>query len=255
MHTVTKQMQALSPETRAAVMNCMTTLVGNDGDPSVKDILFMEKIHIALDIDQNDYMAKHQHVVEAQNIKNKRPTKKTFVLDPLKIATLQSETAIVDAFLQGIFIPDMIGPVVAPTKSSCLVKLESTTILAPQESTNVLDIQFEEMSLDKIINDGPSVSIRKMDEPPYIDDIEHRSKTIPLMPGLDSAHDAFARLILTRSQWLRSELKTFADDLNIMLDGALERLNDASFDTHDTHFTDGDDPIEINPELKETLLS
>jgi tellurite resistance protein len=71
--------------------------------------------------------------------------------------------------------------------------------------------------------------------------------------GLDEAHSAFARMLTSRASWQRAELANVADDLAIMLDGGLERINEASLDQHDVFFTEGDDPIEINPEIVEKL--
>ncbi|GJJ02092.1 hypothetical protein RugamoR64_26300 [Duganella rhizosphaerae] len=71
--------------------------------------------------------------------------------------------------------------------------------------------------------------------------------------GLDDAHSAFARLLMSRLTWDRAELLDAAQDLNIMLDGALEKLNEASLDELDTTFTEGDDPVEINAELIESM--
>lgn len=71
--------------------------------------------------------------------------------------------------------------------------------------------------------------------------------------GLDEAHSAFARILTSRASWQRIELTNVAEDLSIMLDGGLERINEASLDQHDVFFTEGDDPIEINPEIVEIL--
>lgn len=71
--------------------------------------------------------------------------------------------------------------------------------------------------------------------------------------GLDLAHSTFARLLMSRTIWQRAELIDVAQDLNIMLDGALEKLNEASLDELDTTFSEGDDPVEINPELIENM--
>lgn len=71
--------------------------------------------------------------------------------------------------------------------------------------------------------------------------------------GLDDAHSAFARMLLSRSSWQRDELTDVAQDLEIMLDGALERLNEAALDTFDLPFTEGEDPVEINPEIIEKI--
>ncbi|WP_069106588.1 tellurite resistance TerB family protein [Acidovorax sp. RAC01] len=71
--------------------------------------------------------------------------------------------------------------------------------------------------------------------------------------GLDDAHSAFARMLLSRPQWTREELLDVSSDLDLMLDGALEHINEVSFDAHDIPFTEGDDPIDVNPEILEKL--
>ena len=71
--------------------------------------------------------------------------------------------------------------------------------------------------------------------------------------GLDETHSALLRLMLSRPTWNRSDLEDSATDLQLMLDGALEQINEASFDAYDIPFTDGDDPLEINPEFFEKI--
>ncbi|WP_227105494.1 tellurite resistance TerB family protein [Chromobacterium rhizoryzae] len=71
--------------------------------------------------------------------------------------------------------------------------------------------------------------------------------------GLDELHTAFARLLISRPQWTRDELQDVATDMDLMLDGALERVNEAAYDSHDIPFTEGDDPIEVNAEVLEKI--
>ena len=73
------------------------------------------------------------------------------------------------------------------------------------------------------------------------------------LPGLDPMHAAFSRHLLSRVSWQRSELEPIARDAGVMLDGALERLNEACFDAFDMPCTEGDDPIDINPDILERL--
>jgi hypothetical protein len=73
------------------------------------------------------------------------------------------------------------------------------------------------------------------------------------MLGLDEAHSSLARMLLSRPHWSREELQDVASDLDLMLDGALERINEAAFDTHDIPFTEGDDPVDVNTEILEKL--
>lgn len=67
--------------------------------------------------------------------------------------------------------------------------------------------------------------------------------------GLNSAHTSLLRTILTRTSWTRSELEELASDRGIMLDGALEHMNDAAFNHFDTPLFEGQDPIEINRDI------
>lgn len=88
--------------------------------------------------------------------------------------------------------------------------------------------------------------------PPGLTAIDEEPAETGLL-GLDDAHSALLRLMLSRPTWTRAELQDTASDLELMLDGALEQINDASFDAYDLPFSEGDDPLEINPEFIEKI--
>ncbi len=71
--------------------------------------------------------------------------------------------------------------------------------------------------------------------------------------GLDESHTRLARMLLSRPQWSRQELEDAAGDLELMLDGALERINEASFDLFDIPLIEGNDPMEVNSEIHEKI--
>ncbi len=71
--------------------------------------------------------------------------------------------------------------------------------------------------------------------------------------NLDEAHAALVRLLLSRAEWSRTELEDAAADLDLMLDGALEQINEASFDAFDEPLCEGDDPLTVNIDLLEKL--
>jgi uncharacterized tellurite resistance protein B-like protein len=71
--------------------------------------------------------------------------------------------------------------------------------------------------------------------------------------GLDVEYSAFLRLLLSRPSWSRQELSDVAADMELMLDGTLEHINEAAFDKFDEALTDGEDPVEINQTLLESL--
>lgn len=73
------------------------------------------------------------------------------------------------------------------------------------------------------------------------------------LAGLDAAHTTFMRHLIARSSWSRSELESLARGLNMMLDGALEHVNEACLDSYDCLCSEGDDPIDINPDIHERI--
>jgi tellurite resistance protein len=89
--------------------------------------------------------------------------------------------------------------------------------------------------------------------PPPALPVEVEPTPAPGLLGLDEAHSALVRLMLSRPQWSRAELEDAASDLELMLDGALEQVNEACFDAHDIPLSEGEDPIEIHPEALEKI--
>ena len=79
------------------------------------------------------------------------------------------------------------------------------------------------------------------------------SERAPRLLGLDGEHSAFLRVLLTRHSWSRAELNDIAADMEMMLDGALERVNEAALEMFDARIAEGDDPIEIAQELLESV--
>lgn len=71
--------------------------------------------------------------------------------------------------------------------------------------------------------------------------------------GLDAVHTQFVRLLLQREFWTRADAADMAADLGVMLDGALERMNDAAFEAHGMPLLEGDDPLHVNQDIREAL--
>lgn len=72
-----------------------------------------------------------------------------------------------------------------------------------------------------------------------------------LLPGLDSKHNQFLAELLQKPSWTRSELEATATKMQIMLDGALEQINEAAFDLIGESLTEGDDPVYVQQNILE----
>ncbi|OIR09774.1 tellurite resistance protein TerB [mine drainage metagenome] len=71
--------------------------------------------------------------------------------------------------------------------------------------------------------------------------------------GLNTEHSAFVRRLVSQYSWSKSDLNDIAADMELMLDGTLEHINEMMLDMFEKPLTEGDDPIEINRELVEQL--
>lgn len=126
--------------------------------------------------------------------------------------------------------------------------LDATRIQALQRDTEHVN-----QILSKIFVDQEPEPVAAVQVDPA-DDEETPSSSTNFM-NLDDAHSSFARHLMSRSEWTRSELQDTASDLDLMLDGALEQINEASFDAYDLPFTEGEDPISVNPEIMEKIAA
>ncbi|MFH2133638.1 MAG: TerB N-terminal domain-containing protein [Pseudomonadota bacterium] len=91
-------------------------------------------------------------------------------------------------------------------------------------------------------------------EPDSVDVTIDESSDAPAgILGLNAEHSAFVRRLVSRYSWPKSDLNDVAADMELMLDGTLEHINEMMLDMFETPLTEGDDPIEINRELVEQL--
>jgi hypothetical protein len=72
--------------------------------------------------------------------------------------------------------------------------------------------------------------------------------------GLDSAHLDLVMILQEQESWSRVELESKADYLGLMLDGALENINEVAFDHWDEPLTEGEDPIAVNESILAEFL-
>ncbi len=71
------------------------------------------------------------------------------------------------------------------------------------------------------------------------------------LPGLTPRDQLFVTLLVSKSTWSREELLRSAAEMQIMLDGTLERINEAALDRLGDFLIEGDDPIYVQQILLE----
>ncbi|MEM5498128.1 TerB N-terminal domain-containing protein [Paraglaciecola mesophila] len=71
--------------------------------------------------------------------------------------------------------------------------------------------------------------------------------------GLDQAHSQLYEKLCTQAQWSRNEVARICGDLNLMIDGAIETINDWAFDLVDAPVIEDDGEIYIDEEIVEEI--
>lgn len=219
-----KKFEPLDRSVKETVAAFMATVAQSDGEVSPAEIKILQKVYTALGLDAKKVFTD-VHAIEATapGQPAQQPVEVTteelevtgFKLDMARIQALQKDTDKVFALLANIF---------ADAEEAATLNPEAQAAVQTQAPANP--------------QDEPDT-----DDAPVSNDFL----------GLDEAHSILARKLLTRPEWSREELLDLASDLDLMLDGALEQINEAAFDAHDIPLFEGEDPISLNSEFMEKV--
>jgi hypothetical protein len=123
------------------------------------------------------------------------------------------------------------------------------------DAERISEVQRE---TDKVTEMLESVFVEEEAEIPKLYDrvepVENPSATAAesQLPGLDPTLGAFLELLMQKSEWAREDLVRAASRMQIMLDGALEQINDAALDFTGEVLIEGDDPIFVQQSVLES---
>jgi uncharacterized tellurite resistance protein B-like protein len=221
LRNLKKHIEDLPTHAREAIGDFMAEVAKADNQVTPDEVKLLEKVYKLLDLEVQGLYSKLHTVAEG----------------PVTVRPAGEHTT-------GHAIPPRPAP---PQPAKPSDELDMGRIAA-------LHAESEKVStiLAEIFSEG---EVELETEPTIIAGPDEEPGTEERLLGLDAAHSDLARLLLTRADWSREELEELAEDRDMLLDGALETINEAAFDTHDMPLTEGDDPIEINPEIIEELTA
>ena len=81
-----------------------------------------------------------------------------------------------------------------------------------------------------------------------------KKENVELNNGLDSKHNSLYDTLITKEKWDRKEIEKICQELGIMVDGAIEAINDWSFEKVDSPLIEDDEYIYIDKEIVEELV-
>ena len=98
----------------------------------------------------------------------------------------------------------------------------------------------------------------------FADDEEGAALTSPLpdpgpegdaIAGLDAAHSGLVRALARQETWAADEFATLAATYHLLATGAIDLLNETALDRADELLIEGEDPLIINPDILQEILS
>lgn len=119
-----------------------------------------------------------------------------------------------------------------------------------------------EFSIDETIlalHESQTTEARSMLEEIFTSEEDDESESLEVaessndINGLDQAHSQLFEKLCTQAQWSRNEVARICGDLNLMIDGAIETINDWAFDLVDAPVIEDDGEIYIDEEIVEEI--
>jgi uncharacterized tellurite resistance protein B-like protein len=241
----------LTPAQRQEFAQFMVQVAAADGQATPQEVQVLEKIYKQLELDsQTLYSDLHmvsttttlsQPASEPVTVRKATPTrghkipaqpkgkskKQELALDMSLVQSKLTESQEISSILADIFVDEEGSP-----------KAPSSTTKTHHTHTQTSQVRKSSKS--------KSAKSSKSPEP--------AAKTVQIA-GLDQAHSELLFTLKKQELWQRGELEAIATRLDLMLDGALEVINEAAFDRCDEAVTEGDDPIEVNSDVLRELLA
>jgi tellurite resistance protein len=211
-----KKLEPLAAPAKEAIAKFMSVVAQADGHVSPAEIKMLEKVYKALGVDPQKVFSDVHAVAAAAP--GGKPTASA---------------------------PAVAAPAQKPAATG--FQLDAARIAALQQDTDkvsaLLANIFTEETTDTPASQQAAASVPEPEE--------QEAEAPHGLMGLDATHTSFVNQLISRPEWTREELLDLASDLDLMLDGALERINEAAFDAHDEALTEGDDPITVNRDILE----
>ncbi len=223
---LTKKLEPLDRSVKETIAHFMATVAQADGNVSPDEVRMLERIYKALGLDSQAVFSNVHAVASGSGVKT----------------------------AAAALAPPVQGAKKAAAKlSTSGIKLDPERIAALQKDTDRVSALLANIFTDEEAGAAAAAAPPNAGAEPREAETSSHPPAPAGLVGLDETHASLARLLLSRPSWTRSELEDVAADLDLMLDGALEHINEAAFDVHDMPFVEGDDPVTINPQFLEKV--
>ena len=209
-----KRLEPLTTQAKEVIAKFMASIAQADGNVSPAEIKMLEKVYKALGVDPKKVFSD-VHAVAVAAPGGKRTTA-----------------------VSGVGMP-------AQIPASPGFQLDAARVAALQQDTDKISALLANIFTEE----APDAVAPPPNSEVALEPEEQQAESPHGLQGLDDAHTSLVFQLVSRPEWTREELLDLASDLDLMLDGALERINEAAFDAYDEPLTEGEDPVTINRDI------
>ncbi|GAB0057926.1 hypothetical protein SIID45300_02260 [Candidatus Magnetaquicoccaceae bacterium FCR-1] len=227
--TLKKRLQPMTLDARHAVAKFLAHLAEADGIITPGEVKQLERIYQALQLDVQMLYAD-LHGVSAQRLDNKS------VHRTHATGVKCADSGITHEMAPSPGKPRDAHPAAGVEADASRVRLDFARIDQLQQETESVTTLLAQLFAGETAEAHPAAEPTRKAEPESVE---------PPLFGLSSEHVAFLRHLVMRPTWSRQELSDLAADMDLMLDGTLELLNDVIIGLFEMDLYEGEDPVEI----------
>jgi uncharacterized tellurite resistance protein B-like protein len=188
-------------------------------------------------------------------------------IDPGEVKTLQRIYKLLDLDPEGVYSELHAasagdGPVVvregAPGEPGEPIPQRGSNEARHGLDRAAIDAKIEETAAVSTLLSGIFSEAEEDEEPnesATVPSIEEPTSGDVAAANLPTAERAFAAALAERESWSREEVEALAAQHEVMIDGALETVNEAAFELCGAPFCEGDQPIEVDSEVAKEMLA
>lgn len=135
-------------------------------------------------------------------------------------------------------------------------KTEITNVQSDDTTTSGFTLNHELIKIHESETDDVKAILSSIfvDEIPEEEpEVFEASTSISAIAGLDKDHTRFYEALITKDQWSPDEVKSLCEDFNLMMNGAIETLNDWAFENVDAPLIEDGSTVFVDLELVEEI--
>lgn len=210
------RLQAINEREKAAVSHILIGVALADGKVEASEIKQLEKLYTSLGLDKALVSSDIHHLSTG-----KAPVRQSSSGRPGNIESGEESEG---AATVGGFV------------------LNRELLKMHEEETQDVQAVLESI----FVNEGEITS--EFSEPDIVESTNARD-----LPLLDKSHTALYQELVTKDEWLIGDVKSLCENLNLMVSGALEVINEWTFDVVDAPIVEEGDTIFVDLEVAEEI--